>query len=506
MSSYKSEKEAFVSHMTGSSIAHVNAISSVALFSIVLYSALQSRSLLFAPQRSESLATSALHFLSEAAVLVAPVVLSITLAADMPLTLAILLGLPASAANLALPTLSPVAPVMSSTTVITPLPFISVYRAHMMLLTILCILAVDFPVFPRSLAKCETFGVSLVRMDMGVGSFVFSQGLVSAIPLLKNPSHLSAPLFPKLAESLRKVWPVLLLGLVRVVLVKGTEYPEHVSEYGVHWNFFITLGLLPPLSVLLHPLITHMPIALIGLLITLAHQVLLSGTQLQSWAIGPERVGLLGMNKEGIISMAGYLAIHFLGLSTGTYLLPPDPSQFRRHQRASSTPEPPSFFGPSTTRQHGKIAIELCSYTVVWWSLLGAVTLVMGHNAVSRRLANLPYVLWVVAFNTLFLLGYLLVDNAFSPPPYLPHFSHLPPINTTLMLEEPVRTAPVLLEAINLNALPLFLLANVMTGVINMSMQTMYASKALALSVIGAYVGVMCAVAWVGRERRWVRL
>ena len=34
----------------------------------------------------------------------------------------------------------------------------------MMLMTILAILAVDFPVFPRSLAKCETYGVSLVRL------------------------------------------------------------------------------------------------------------------------------------------------------------------------------------------------------------------------------------------------------------------------------------------------------------------------------------------------------
>ena len=40
---------------------------------------------------------------------------------------------------------------------------LSTYRAHMMLVTILAILAVDFPVFPRALAKCETYGVSLVR-------------------------------------------------------------------------------------------------------------------------------------------------------------------------------------------------------------------------------------------------------------------------------------------------------------------------------------------------------
>jgi phosphatidylinositol glycan class W len=39
---------------------------------------------------------------------------------------------------------------------------LTVYRAHMMLMTVLAILAVDFPVFPRMLAKCETFGVSLV--------------------------------------------------------------------------------------------------------------------------------------------------------------------------------------------------------------------------------------------------------------------------------------------------------------------------------------------------------
>ena len=34
----------------------------------------------------------------------------------------------------------------------------------MMLMTVLSILAVDFPIFPRSLAKCETYGVSLVSI------------------------------------------------------------------------------------------------------------------------------------------------------------------------------------------------------------------------------------------------------------------------------------------------------------------------------------------------------
>ena len=62
-------------------------------------------------------------------------------------------------------------------------------------------------------------------MDLGVGSFVFSQGLVSAIPIIKNPAYLTAPMLPKLSTALRKSLPLLILGLLRTVSVKGTEYP-----------------------------------------------------------------------------------------------------------------------------------------------------------------------------------------------------------------------------------------------------------------------------------------
>lgn len=51
----------------------------------------------------------------------------------------------------------------AASTAIPQLPALTIYRAFMLLLTTICILAVDFPVFPRALAKCETFGVSVVR-------------------------------------------------------------------------------------------------------------------------------------------------------------------------------------------------------------------------------------------------------------------------------------------------------------------------------------------------------
>jgi glucosaminylphosphatidylinositol acyltransferase len=144
--------------------------------SIALYSALQSR----LP------ASKSVHFRTEWPILILPLLLSVTLFANTPWLLALILLFPTSLLLLIPPRESgtplpsnadrvsrPSSPKHTKQTIspgksakaplIAPLPALTTYRAHMILMTILSILAVDFPVFPRSLAKCETYGVSLVR-------------------------------------------------------------------------------------------------------------------------------------------------------------------------------------------------------------------------------------------------------------------------------------------------------------------------------------------------------
>lgn len=122
-------------------------------------------------------------FILEWLVLVLPMSFALTVYADAPGSLSALLLAP-TCVLLLLPPIESGIPLLSETNkvqpsatardsdstdgaaqpALRPLPALTTYRANMMLITVFSILAVDFPVFPRSLAKCETYGVSLVRV------------------------------------------------------------------------------------------------------------------------------------------------------------------------------------------------------------------------------------------------------------------------------------------------------------------------------------------------------
>lgn len=61
-------------------------------------------------------------------------------------------------------------------------------------------------------------------MDLGVGSFVFSSGIVSARPFLKRPENRFKPLKGQLFNAVKQSLPILSLGLIRLIMVKGVDY------------------------------------------------------------------------------------------------------------------------------------------------------------------------------------------------------------------------------------------------------------------------------------------
>lgn len=138
--------------------------------------------------------------------------------------------------------------------------YISVARAVISLLTAICILAVDFQCFPRKLAKTEYFGFSL--MDVGVGLFIFSNAIIC------RPSETPFTI-KKMQRLCTGCVPLFVLGLSRFVVTREIDYQGHVSEYGVHWNFFITLAVTKIVGTLIEGLLRnldYLKIAAIGLL------------------------------------------------------------------------------------------------------------------------------------------------------------------------------------------------------------------------------------------------
>jgi len=141
-------------------------------------------------------------------------------------------------------------------------------------------------------------------------------------------------------------------------------------------------------------------------------------------------------------------------------------------------------------RENDRTATELASYAVLWWSALGVCSYAGIGGGVSRRMvcslypqgavrlcsvlclqANLPYTAWVAAYNTSFLLGYLLLAPAprartvYSPhsklkvhPPSQPQLGQQQQQGTMRDRSGDLSETATLLEAVNRNGLAVFLL------------------------------------------------
>eukprot|EP00802_Teleaulax_amphioxeia_P012920 Tamp_12966.p1 GENE.Tamp_12966~~Tamp_12966.p1 ORF type:complete len:582 (-),score=75.64 Tamp_12966:16-1761(-) len=318
--------------------------------------------------------------------------------------------------------------------------FVTAYRSTMMLATCIAILAVDFQSFPRRFSKTEAFGVSL--MDAGVGAVLLSQATVS--PLTR---HSGAAASQRIASAVLSSSPLLVLGGVRIAGTIAADYHTHVTEYGVHWNFFFTLAVISIVGNAL-PL-QGMQAGIGAVAIAGAYQYALTATDLQEYILSAPRTDLLSANREGVFGCIGYASVFFSGVALGKLV-------FGAH------------------RSPGKW-MWVCVSLLVAAAALWAILLVLAEHgyAVSRRLVNLPYILWTLAYNCLLLALFLLGELAV-------HWIEVPAVKrggrVVSLRKMSAVSCQMLCDAINRNQLAVFLASNLMTGATNMVLPTLTAT------------------------------
>ncbi|CAE7752884.1 unnamed protein product [Symbiodinium microadriaticum] len=304
------------------------------------------------------------------------------------------------------------------------LRFLAEYRAFVMISTCIVILAVDFAaVYPREHAKTETFGYAL--MDLGTGCIV-----VATAVSVRSTNALSV------VSVLRKLWPVFALGALRGALLWQLDYHVPVSEYGVHWNFFFTVAIVALVSSLLQ--LTAMQSVLAGSSLAIFYQLFLSMGGNNFLLLAP-RLTLFSANREGILGCLGYLSLHWLGTGLGSLLRDRSASARLTVLRLLAI----SFSG---------------GFSTYLLSLAGI--------AVSRRLCNLPYVLHILSLNAWVLAWLALTDLAADRP--------RPPLSLTL-------------AAVSESMLAVFLFANLLTGVVNLTLQPLLLPQSPAFLALACY-------------------
>lgn len=371
-------------------------------------------------------------------------------------------------------------------------PFITNFRALTSVLTSICILAVDFKAFPRRYAKTEGYGFSL--MDTGVGFFIMANALVS--PEARETDDQMKSGFLKTAvknflDCVRSCIPLLVLGSTRYFSVEYLNYQKQVTEYGVHWNFFITLAAVKILTSVVTSFINSKHSLLAGILILTGYEYILSQKSFKKWLFGASRKGFIDANREGIVSTLGYVGLYFIGVAIGRLIH----ATYRRASKVQTTRSPDSNYFRFLVfeAQYSESMILCVKLSLIAAQACVATLFLDGYFRVSRKLANAGYCAWMVTLSTVMLTLLLLLDVITDILRQLVAKEFTPNKKKSRGDKEgadQLSSIPDIFEAVNYNGLAFFLVSNLLTGVINMSMKTLYVADLEAVKIITAYMAV----------------
>eukprot|EP00814_Leptocylindrus_danicus_P020495 CAMPEP_0116045140 /NCGR_PEP_ID=MMETSP0321-20121206/27426_1 /TAXON_ID=163516 /ORGANISM="Leptocylindrus danicus var. danicus, Strain B650" /LENGTH=327 /DNA_ID=CAMNT_0003526387 /DNA_START=148 /DNA_END=1131 /DNA_ORIENTATION=+ len=308
------------------------------------------------------------------------------------------------------------------------------------------------------------------------------------------PAHSS---FRILGQSVLRSAPILILGIIRFLTTKGLEYQEHVSEYGVHWNFYFTLALLNICMPLLGSCTRGMGWFRCGVvfLVMGVYQYLLTCRGLQAFIEDfprsysressmpsiPVPVWLFDVyaaNREGILGCIGYIALFLLSEDIATYCFWGSRLKSKAKDEGKNVQN-----GVNETKMNGNmpnIELEdgkrLTQCCMLFWTLYMSIDFLY-DIPVSRRSTNATFIIWNLAHNLIIML---LVWCAF----------YLGSMGVCIGGLKKSMSSPIL-NAVNRNGLVMFLIANLMTGIVNLSMNTLEANDNVSITILFGY---LCAV------------
>jgi phosphatidylinositol glycan class W len=161
------------------------------------------------------------------------------------------------------------------------------------------------------------------------------------------------------------------------------------------------------------------------------------------------------MNREGLCSLLGFYALFLIAAQIGAELL--------------------SDKSPRDTRSH-KHRVLLKYLVLLSFALIITERL---NLKVSRRLvisihkANLSFCLWVSCSSVFLLYGFFLIDKYLLTPNH----------------------TPLVFQAVNRNQLAIFLASNLLTGGINLTIDTLSCSDPVAMCILATYMLLVCVIA-----------
>ena len=374
--------------------------------------------------------------------------------------------------------------------------YLTVHRASVYILTTIAILAVDFPIFPRKYCKTETSGYGL--MDIGASSFIIIAGWTSALSSVKSSvaadsgREKDVSITTLANKAIKKCAPLLIIGLIRLATNKGIEYQEHVSEYGVHWNFFFTLCCVEGIMVIWKGIVRkyYQKDGILALVLMVSYQLYLTKGGGQEFIENGDRTcandgsflcNAFVANREGILGVVGYLTLRLLSEAIARFCLLPDHEILQepvREQAQAVWEQAQSNDRVEKVSENmmllAIVVMKLFFVSLVLWAAHFFLT--VGLNIPnSRRSTNAAFILWSLAHNVTLLL---MIHNVV---PSEGVGSHIPRI----------------LEAVNRHGLAVFLSSNILTGLVNLTVDTLHASDAKAMLVLVVYLTSVCGFALV---------